>query len=142
MVFILWFISISADGSFVAFASLASNLVEDDTNGASDVFVHERQTETTPPSDCIAPTSTHTVSPPPNAAGWNNSNATITLSAQDNEGGSGVKEIRYRTTGAQSMTFDAPYNPLRPPVISTQGTTTISYFAIDKLGNRESPARP
>jgi tricorn protease-like protein len=40
--------SISADGRFVAFGSYASNLVADDTNGASDVFVHDRETgETT-----------------------------------------------------------------------------------------------
>lgn len=31
--------SITADGRFVCFASMASNLVEDDTNGAYDVFV-------------------------------------------------------------------------------------------------------
>jgi hypothetical protein len=34
--------SISADGRYVAFTSLASNLVEGDTNGANDVFVHDR----------------------------------------------------------------------------------------------------
>jgi len=34
--------SISADGRFVAFLSLASNLVVGDTNGSSDVFVHDR----------------------------------------------------------------------------------------------------
>ncbi|MGE3844904.1 MAG: TolB family protein, partial [Vicinamibacterales bacterium] len=39
--------SISADGRYVAFQSLASNLVERDTNGASDVFVHDRATTTT-----------------------------------------------------------------------------------------------
>ncbi len=36
--------AISADGRFVAFASAASNLVSGDTNGKSDVFVHDRQT--------------------------------------------------------------------------------------------------
>ncbi len=36
--------SISADGRFVAFSSEASNLVNDDTNGLSDVFAHDRQT--------------------------------------------------------------------------------------------------
>jgi Tol biopolymer transport system component len=36
--------SLSADGRFVAFYSAASNLVPDDTNGTSDVFVHDRQT--------------------------------------------------------------------------------------------------
>jgi len=32
------------DGRFVAFSSVASNLVSDDTNGTWDVFVHDRQT--------------------------------------------------------------------------------------------------
>jgi hypothetical protein len=36
--------SLSADGRYVAFASSASNLVSGDTNGATDVFVHDRQT--------------------------------------------------------------------------------------------------
>ena len=39
--------SISADGRFVAFSSYADNLVPGDTNGASDVFVHDRQTAQT-----------------------------------------------------------------------------------------------
>jgi Tol biopolymer transport system component len=34
--------AISADGHYVAFASLASNLVAGDTNGLGDVFAHER----------------------------------------------------------------------------------------------------
>ncbi|MGB6836460.1 MAG: signal peptidase I [Dehalococcoidia bacterium] len=38
---------ISADGRFVAFVSAAGNLVPDDTNGQSDVFVHDRQTGAT-----------------------------------------------------------------------------------------------
>ena len=36
--------SISSDGRYVAFWSQASNLVPNDTNGAADVFVHDRQT--------------------------------------------------------------------------------------------------
>jgi Tol biopolymer transport system component len=40
-------LSISADGQFVAFTSSASNLVDGDTNGASDVFVYDRVTEET-----------------------------------------------------------------------------------------------
>jgi Tol biopolymer transport system component len=36
--------AISADGRWVAFNSIASNLVPDDTNGVSDIFVHDRQT--------------------------------------------------------------------------------------------------
>ena len=36
--------AISADGRFIAFESGATNLVVDDTNGARDIFVHDRQT--------------------------------------------------------------------------------------------------
>jgi PKD repeat protein len=39
--------SISADGRYVAFDSDATNLVSDDTNEVTDIFVHDRQTETT-----------------------------------------------------------------------------------------------
>ena len=39
--------AISADGRFVAFRSDATNLVPGDTNGATDVFVRDRQTGTT-----------------------------------------------------------------------------------------------
>src|SRR5439155_23930792 len=38
--------ALSADGRFVAFDSDATNLVAGDTNGTTDVFVHDRQTGT------------------------------------------------------------------------------------------------
>ncbi|MDM3854901.1 MAG: SdrD B-like domain-containing protein, partial [Aphanizomenon gracile PMC649.10] len=37
---------ISADGRYVAFSSLASNLVAGDTNGTGDIFVYDQQTKT------------------------------------------------------------------------------------------------
>jgi Tol biopolymer transport system component len=39
--------AISSDGRYVAYASSASNLVDGDTNDANDVFVRDRQTNTT-----------------------------------------------------------------------------------------------
>ena len=39
-----WFPSISSDGRYVAFTSLATNLVVGDTNLYQDIFVHDRQT--------------------------------------------------------------------------------------------------
>jgi Tol biopolymer transport system component len=39
--------SISADGRFVAFQSRANNLVPDDTNNAADIFVRDRESNTT-----------------------------------------------------------------------------------------------
>ena len=38
---------LSEDGRYVVFASMASNLVSGDTNGAIDIFVHDRQTKRT-----------------------------------------------------------------------------------------------
>src|SRR5262245_60660766 len=39
--------SVSADGRWVAFASLSDNLVPGDTNANSDIFVRDRRTGTT-----------------------------------------------------------------------------------------------
>ncbi len=39
--------SLSADGRYVAFQSVADNLVEGDNNGFADIFVHDRKTKTT-----------------------------------------------------------------------------------------------
>jgi Tol biopolymer transport system component len=39
-----WETAISADGRYVAFRSLANNLISGDTNGFPNVFVHDRQT--------------------------------------------------------------------------------------------------
>ncbi len=39
--------ALSADGRYVAFASAATNLIEHDTNGREDIFVHDRQTAKT-----------------------------------------------------------------------------------------------
>ena len=40
--------ALSADGRFVAFSSNATNLVPADTNGAMDVFVHDRRSPDAP----------------------------------------------------------------------------------------------
>jgi len=39
--------AISADGRYVAFGSRATNLVANDTNGTTDIFVHDRVTDKT-----------------------------------------------------------------------------------------------
>ena len=47
--------AVSADGRFVAFASTATNLVPDDTDDASDVFVRDRQGGTTESISIVSP---------------------------------------------------------------------------------------
>jgi Tol biopolymer transport system component len=56
--------SISSDGRFVTFVSDASNLVDGDTNGVSDAFVHE----CSPDGSCGGPPAP-TPTPPPDADG-------------------------------------------------------------------------
>lgn len=124
---------ISADGTFVAFSSGATNLVEGDTNGLADIFVHERGNDTGLPNDCIAPITTRSVSPQPNAAGWNKDDVTVTLNATDDD--SGVKEISYSINGGQSTTVEQ--SSVQTPPITNEGETTISYSATDNAGNVE-----
>ena len=87
-------------------------------------------------NDATAPSTTHTLSPLPNANDWNKENVTVTLSAQDNQVGSGVKEITFSINGGANQT----YNSTNKIPVNIEGTTTISYIATDNAGNPESPA--
>src|SRR3990172_12074621 len=49
--------AVSADGRFIAFASNASNLVPNDTNGARDIFVRDRLTGTTERASVAGPST-------------------------------------------------------------------------------------
>jgi hypothetical protein len=125
--------------------SLGLNLVDDDsiiagagnplggTGNGNGNFTGQTYTIN---KDTTAPTSTHTLSANANANGWHNSDVTVTLNATDNAGGSGVKEIRYSINGGASAVYDSA----NKPVISTEGTTTFSYFAVDNANNTENPA--
>ena len=86
--------------------------------------------------DTTAPTTTHALSPPPNAAGWNKGDTTLTLSATDDD--SGVKEIAYSVNGGEPITVQQ--SSVQIPV-TDEGETTISYHATDNAGNKESPAK-
>ena len=88
------------------------------------------------PADTIPPGTTPTTSPGPNANGWNNTNVTVTLNATDNPGGSGVKQIQFSLSGAQSGGGVVNANTASV-VISGEGTTTLTYSAQDNAGNAE-----
>jgi len=90
----------------------------------------------TEPTDTLPPTTLASLAPPPNGAGWNNSPATVTLTASDNAGGSGVNAIHYSLTGAQAGAGIVAGSTAAVP-ISTQGVTTLSYFSVDNAGNQE-----
>jgi hypothetical protein len=85
-------------------------------------------------ADSAAPVTTASVSPAANAAGWNNTSpAAVTLSADDN-GGSGVKEIRYTTDGSAPTSASTLYTDS----FNVSVTATVRYFATDNAGNAET----
>jgi hypothetical protein len=88
-------------------------------------------------ADSTAPTTTTSSSPTANAAGWHNANVTVTLTATDS--GLGVKQITYSATGAQPIAGNTVLgSSATVPAITTEGTTTLSYFAEDLAGNVET----
>ena len=90
-----------------------------------------------PPSDTTAPVTTATPDPAPNAAGWNRQNVTVKLAATD-DGGSGVKEISYRLTGAQPAASKTVAGASVSVPVTTEGATTVAYQAKDNAGNAEA----
>ena len=87
--------------------------------------------------DSVAPPTSAATSPKANDAGWNNSDVNVSLSAVDNAGGSGVDQISYHASGAQTIA-PTTVNAANANVwISAEGETTITYFAVDLAGNIE-----
>ena len=60
--------------------------------------------------DNIAPTVTHTLSPAPNADGWNDADVTVHFDAKDDDAGSGVDASR--TTPDSTVTTETPFGGL------------------------------
>ena len=84
--------------------------------------------------DHLAPATLASLSHLPNAAGWNNSDLTVTLNAADNEDGTGVRELFYTINGAEFHVFGAAASI----AFVNEGVNTISFFARDKAGNTEA----
>ena len=89
-----------------------------------------------PPADTTPPQTTATTVPAPNAAGWHRQNVTVNLAATD--AGSGVKEITYRLTGAQTAAAKTVTGAAATVAITAEGTTTVAYKAKDNAGNVEA----
>jgi PKD repeat protein len=88
--------------------------------------------DTTPPTTLASPT------PGPNAKGWNKGPVAVALSATDNPGGAGVKEIHVTLSGASSSSRVVAGSGTTVG-IAAEGATTLTYFAIDNAGNQEAP---
>ncbi|HSI80510.1 MAG TPA: ThuA domain-containing protein, partial [Solirubrobacterales bacterium] len=85
--------------------------------------------------DATPPTTTHSLDPaaPDGAGGWYVSPVEVTLTATDNEGGSGVDVTEYRFEGEQNWTtYEGPFT------VSDDGRHTIQYRSHDNDGNAET----
>ncbi len=85
--------------------------------------------------DVTAPATTATLGSNPNAAGWYSAGVSIGLNATDT--GSGVAQIQYSLAGAQSGSQIVPGSTAQVS-ISANGTTILTYFAVDNAGNIEA----
>jgi hypothetical protein len=96
-------------------------------------------------TELVAPSSAMRVTPAPNAEGWNRSPVIVRLAASDghNVGAGGLKRLHVDMSGAQNGSWDFlsehdGYSVQELP-ISAEGETTVTYFAEDVNGNRETP---
>jgi hypothetical protein len=91
------------------------------------------------PADSTPPTTTPSVAPEPNPRGWTSADTILTLTAADDAGGSGVKELTYSATGAQAIAERTVADDTVALTITEEGVTTIAYQATDIAGNRQAP---
>jgi hypothetical protein len=75
--------------------------------GEADVFIARITVDMPPPADTIAPTTTIGVSGTAGSNGWFRTNVTITLSASDNQGGSGVSYVEYNLNNGPFQRYSA-----------------------------------
>lgn len=93
------------------------------------------------PEDDTPPTTVATVSPEPSGFGWNRGDATVTLAATDDL--VGVKQVRVAVeeAGGARYAWTAPGAEFTVPALTAEGEHTVTYAAVDRLGNVEPPRR-
>ncbi|MEK9151120.1 MAG: hypothetical protein AAB547_00640 [Patescibacteria group bacterium] len=104
--------------------------VDYDGDGTTDFSLAPKPGETVT-IDTLAPTTTATLSGTVGSNDWYTSDVTVTLSAADNEGGSGVEKIEYSIDSSAMWSMYA-----EPFIISKEGVTDVRYFSTDKQGNK------
>ncbi|WP_321910274.1 OmpL47-type beta-barrel domain-containing protein [Paraburkholderia sp. J11-2] len=83
------------------------------------------------PPDTTPPSTQADVSPPPNAAGWNRTDVTVTFAATDDI--SGVARTEYLLDGGPSIAASGPL------LISNEGIHDLQYHSVDYSQNVEVP---
>lgn len=87
--------------------------------------------------DRVAPASAASASPAPDANGRNTTPVTVSITAADTAGASGVQSITVMRTNGTSTVGETFAGASASVVVSAQGATTVSYQATDNAGNAE-----
>jgi hypothetical protein len=96
-------------------------------------------------SDAVDPVTTATVTPLPNAAGWNQAAVNVGLEATDLASGLSdtpagwVDQLQYSLAGAQAGADTVVPGHSASLSVAAEGVTTVRYFATDAAGNEETP---
>ena len=104
----------------------------------------DTQAPTTTVSGSLADTgATYSFAPATGAGPWTNdsSGVKVRLNASDVSGGSpgsGVKELHYSASGAQTIADTTVNGSSATFMITGEGVTAITYFAVDNAGNEEA----
>ena len=85
-----------------------------------------------PVSDLVSPTSSFTPTP---STAWSNTDVSATITATDNTGGSGVKEIHYSVNMGTEQVVTGSSASF---TLTENGTHSIAYYAVDNAGNTET----
>jgi hypothetical protein len=109
------------------------NALQPVTAGSDEAFI-ARIADESGPSDTEAPVTAIALDGTSGQAGWYRSAVTVTLTAADNEGGTGVAAIQYRINGGALQTYTAPFT------VASNGTSYLTVQATDRAGNVEAPA--
>jgi hypothetical protein len=88
-----------------------------------------------PPPDAASPTTTVVMAGTQGNNGWYVSDVQMTLTAADNDGGSGVMGISYSVDGVEIIVQGSTASH----AILGDGTHAVTWFAIDNAGNKETP---
>jgi hypothetical protein len=131
-------VSISVNVPVTAGTGSSAQVILKATSQTSELVMDRAEADVVVAADAIPPTTVAILSPNPNANGWNNTSVTVTLNSADNEpGGTGVKQIQWSLTGAQ-IGSNTVLSGTTTVTISAEGTTTLIYFGTDNAGNIET----
>ena len=84
------------------------------------------------PKDAVAPTTTASSNVASDTtSGWVKGIQTVTLTAADNLGGWGVASTFFSMAGVPKATYATPF------YVTGEGSNTISFWSVDRAGNRE-----